>query len=295
MQKLVEVEDAAVATLERYETALTHLQNFIKWKFKVSDLDVRSLNMEFVNDFDFWLKTVRRNSHNTSLKYIGQLKKMINLCITNGWLQTDPFRNFKMTMKEVKKEFLTEGELKIIQEKDFGSVRVNQVRDVFAFCCYTGLAYADIKKLARSEIVLGIDGEKWISIRRKKTDTPSRIPLLPPAISILEKYQTDPRCQYEGRLLPVYSNQKMNAYLKEIADVCSIEKKITFHMARFTFGTSITLGNGVPIETVSKMLGHKSLEQTQHYAKVLDKKVSEDMRCLRLKYASNMTLSKTGN
>lgn len=298
MQKLVETGESAPATLERYKTALMHAQSFIKWKFKTSDIDVCSLNMEFVSDYDFWLKSVRRCCHNTSMKYIGQLKKITNLCIRNGWLQRDPFLSFKLAQKEVKKEFLTELEMETIQKKVFTSFRINQVRDIFLFYCYTGLAYIDVKKLSRSEITVGIDGKKWVSIHRQKTDTPSRIPLLPPALEILDKYQADPRCQYEGRLLPVSSNQKMNAYLKEIGDICGIQKKITFHMARFTFGTTVTLGNGVPIETVSKMLGHKSLEQTQHYAKVLDQKVSQDMQSLHNKFKVTPSITnheKTGS
>jgi site-specific recombinase XerD len=154
------------------------------------------------------------------------------------------------------------------------------------FSCYTGLAYADVKKLRRHEIVTGVDGEKWISTQRKKTDTSSKIPLLKPALAILQKYEREPLCISKGVLLPMPSNQKMNAYLKEIADLCGITKKMTFHTARHTFATTITLTNGVPIETVGKMLGHRNLKTTQHYAKILDKKVSDDMMMLRNKLES---------
>lgn len=153
------------------------------------------------------------------------------------------------------------------------------------FSCYTGLAYADVQKLKRSEIVIGIDGEKWIFTKRQKTDSPSRIPLLPIALSILKLYEDHLQCKFQDKVLPVLSNQKMNSYLKEIADVCGIHKKLTYHIARHTFATTVTLSNGVPIETVSKMLGHRNIKTTQHYAKILDRKISEEMKNLRLKYS----------
>ncbi|HEY8658611.1 MAG TPA: site-specific integrase, partial [Hanamia sp.] len=148
-----------------------------------------------------------------------------------------------------------------------------------------GLAYADVQKLKRSEIIIGIDGEKWISTKRQKTDISFRIPLLPAALQILNRYEGHPQCKYEDRVLPVLSNQKMNAYLKEIADLCGINKNLTYHIARHTFATTVTLSNGVPIETVSKMLGHRNIKTTQHYAKILDKKISEDMKSIRKIYS----------
>ncbi|MCC9137508.1 site-specific integrase [Pontibacter silvestris] len=158
------------------------------------------------------------------------------------------------------------------------------MRDIFLFSCFTGLAYVDVLQLSRADISRGIDGEKWVVKKRQKTDTPSRIPLLPTALKILEKYKDHPQCLNEGKLLPVLSNQKMNAYLKEIADLCGISKPLTFHIARHTFATTVTLLNGVPMESVSKMLGHTNLRTTQHYAKILDIKVSEDMRMLKDKF-----------
>ena len=181
------------------------------------------------------------------------------------------------------RSFLTEAELQDMAAKQFPTERLNYVRDIFLFSCFTGLAYADVKKLKRSEIRIGVDGEKWIFTKRQKTDTPSRIPLLPMAQEITNRYQDYPPCVNADKLLPVLSNQKMNAYLKEIAGTCGINKNLTFHIARHTFATTVTLSNGVPLETVSKMLGHKSLKQTQHYAKILDKKISEDMMVLRNK------------
>jgi site-specific recombinase XerD len=158
------------------------------------------------------------------------------------------------------------------------------VRDIFIFCCFTGLAYADVKKLTKDDVVIGVDGEQWIKTRRIKTDTRSNIPILPIAQTIIEKYMDNELMKVKNLVLPVLSNQKMNAYIKEIADLCGINKNLTFHLARHTFATTVTLSNGVPIESVSKMLGHTNLKTTQHYAKILDMKVSKDMEILRNKF-----------
>ncbi len=272
-------------TLERYKTSKKHTQEFMKWKYKKDDIDIKKLKYEFISDYEFWLKSVRKCDHNTSMKYLSNFKKIVNICIKNGWLERDPFVGFKMAKREIERPFLVEEELNKIINKTFLIPRLAQVRDIFVFCCYTGLAYSDVEKLTREEITTGIDGEKWIWTSRQKTDSATRVPLLPPAIEILDRYKNDPQCENKERLLPVLSNQKMNSYLKEIADACDISKKMTFHTARHTFATTVTLTNGVPIETVSKMLGHRNLKTTQHYAKILDKKVSEDMNVLRTKFS----------
>jgi len=276
-------KDYCPATLERYNTSRDHTRAFLQWKYGLTDIDIKRLNYEFASDLEFWLKTQRNCSHNTTMKYISNLKKIINSCIRKGWLTKDPFIGFKMTKQEIEKEALTSLELEKIDSKTFPTDRLNYVKDIFLFSCYTGLAYADVKKLKRSEIAPGIDGNFWIFTNRQKTDTQSRIPLLQPALAIIEKYKDYPTCCDSGYVLPVLSNQKMNAYLKEIADLCGIRKNLTFHIARHTFATTVTLSNGVPIESVSKMLGHRNLKTTQHYAKVLDRKISEDMGILRKK------------
>jgi len=278
-------------TLENFVRTSQHIKKFLRWKFDTEDINIKKLNYEFITDFEFWLKTQRKCEHNSAIKYISNFKKIINLCIRRGWLPRDPFLGYKMTRREVERGFLTEQEIQTIAAKNFLSDRLNNVRDIFLFSCLTGLAYVDVQKLKRSEIALGIDGEKWIFTKRQKTETASRIPLLPLAAELLEKYKGHPQCKQGDKLLPVPSNQKMNAYLKEIADVCCINKNLTFHLARHTFATTVTLSNGVPIETVSKMLGHKNLKTTQHYAKILDSKVSEDMKLLRERYK----LEKTAN
>ena len=206
--------------------------------------------------------------------------------MANGWLIKDPFVNYKSKVKEVVREYLSEIEIEQLINKEFKSERLELVRDIFVFSCFTGLAYVDVKQLTLDNISIGIDGDKWIFKNRQKTDTTSKIPLLPTAQEIINKYSEHPVCKNEKRLLPILSNQKMNAYLKEIADVCEINKDLTFHIARHTFATTITLSNGVPIETVSKMLGHTNLKTTQHYAKILDKKISEDMMILKSKFTS---------
>lgn len=272
------------ATLERYNTSSNHTKAFLQWKYGINDIDIKRLNYEFVADYEFWLKTQRNCNHNTAIKYISNFRKIINICIRKGWLQKDPFVGFKMTKHEVERDILTEEEVQTIVSSNFGTERLNHVRDIFVFSCFTGLAYADVQKLKRSEVARGIDGDYWIFTSRQKTETASRIPLLPTAVDILERYKDYPACINSGKALPVLSNQKMNAYLKEIADVCKIHKNLTFHIARHTFATTVTLSNGVPMESVSKMLGHKNLKTTQHYAKILDRKVSDDMKVLREKF-----------
>ena len=277
----------AQGTLDRYQTSLKHTVAFIQWKYKVSDINIRGINHEFIMSYDFYLRSERNCNNNSTIKYLKNFKKIILICIANGWLDKDPFIKYKPKVKEVIREYLTMEDLQRISDKQFNNVRLTQVRDIFLFSCYTGLAYADVKKLKREEISIGLDGQKWIFTSRQKTDTASRIPLLPTALQIMQKYEDHPECSDLGKLLPVLSNQKMNSYLKEIADVCGITKDLTFHIARHTFATTVTLANGVSIESVSKMLGHTNIRTTQHYAKILDSKVSEDMQLLKMRLASS--------
>jgi len=274
------------STLKRYETSLKHTIEFLQWKYKIKDIDIRQVDHAFIADFEFYLRSVRKCNNNSAVKYIRNFGKVIRICLANGWLDRNPFANYKTRVKEVDRVFLTEEEIQAMASKEIKIERIAQVRDIFLFCCYTGLAYIDVKQLTPNNINIGIDGEKWIFQSRQKTDTPSNIPLLPMAEEILKKYKSHPQCLNENRLLPVLSNQKMNSYLKEIADLCGINKELTFHIARHTFATSVTLTNGVSIESVSKMLGHKNLRTTQHYAKILDRKVSDDMKILKEKFAT---------
>ena len=277
-------KEFAAGTHERYETVLRLLQLFLEKEYKVKDIAISDINHKFITDLEFYLKTERKNAHNTAIKYIKNFKKIVRIALANGWIDKDPFSNFKATVKDVEREFLTEEEIQTLVSKDLHVNRLDQVRDIFVFNCFTGLAYADVKKLSDADIVIGIDGSKWIKTNRTKTDVKSSIPLLPTAIAILEKYKNNPVANNANKLLPVLSNQKMNAYLKEIATICKIEKNFSTHLARHTFATTVTLTNGVSLESVSKMLGHKSIKTTQHYAKIVDRKVSDDMLILKEKF-----------
>lgn len=278
----------APGTLQRFEVTLNHIQNFLHWKYNATDIRIDKVDHCFVTEFEFYLRSVKNCSNNTSVKYVRNFRKIIKICLNNDWLEKNPFSKYEGKVIEVDKEFLTEEEIQKIYAKKFMNARLELVRDIFIFCCFTGLAYIDVQQLRKDHLGIGIDGNKWIFKNRQKTDTRSKIPLLPIAEELVKKYSEHPKCLNEDRVLPVLSNQKMNSYLKEIGDVCNIQKEITFHMARHSFATSITLTNGVPIESVSKMLGHKSLRTTQHYAKIVDKKVSDDMAVLKQKFI-NMT------
>lgn len=287
VKKLIGV-DYSKSTWTKYDRTRRFTKEFIQWKFKADDVHVRQLNFEFVTQCELWYKTVRKCNHNTTLKYISILKMVVLYCLANQWIDHDPFALFEMIKEDVTPTFLTKEEIQLIADKKIVIDRLRRVRDVYIFCCFTGLAYADVEKLKRSEISLGFDNDLWIFTDRLKTKIKSRIPLLPISLDIIKRYESDPACINSNKVLPVLSNQKYNSYLKEIADICGITKNLTTHTARHTFGTTVTLSNGVPIESVSKMLGHKKISTTQHYARVLDIKVSEDMQKLkdRLKSAS---------
>ncbi|OAB25330.1 Site-specific recombinase XerD [Flavobacterium fryxellicola] len=279
----------APGTLERYQTSLKHTKDFLFWKYNLTDINIEKIDHAFIMEYEFYLRSVRKCNNNTAVKYVKNFHKIINQCLSNGWLNKDPFVNYKAKVKEVIREFLSEADIESMINKEFVSERLDLVRDIFVFSCFTGLAYIDVKQLTKTHISLGIDGDNWIFTTRQKTDTASKIPLLPLAQQIVDKYEKHPVCLNENRLLPILSNQKMNAYLKEIADVCGINKDLTFHIARHTFATTVTLSNGVPIETVSKMLGHTNLKTTQHYAKILDHKISNDMMILKEKFKNTNT------
>tara|TARA_R110002051_G_scaffold125968_1_gene199295 strand:+ start:3796 stop:4932 length:1137 start_codon:yes stop_codon:yes gene_type:complete len=277
-------KDFSAGTAERYRTCKKHVAEFIKKKYNQNDIHVQDVNHQFINGFEYYLKTTRKCAHNSAIKYITNFKKIIRIAHANDWIDKDPFLHWKGKLKIVEREFLTQEEIQKIIDKELRMERLDQVRDIFIFCCFTGLAYADVKKLTKDDVVIGVDGEQWVKTRRTKTDTRSNIPILPIAQTIIEKYKDNELMKIKNVVLPVLTNQKMNAYIKEIADLCGITKNLTFHLARHTFATTVTLSNGVPIESVSKMLGHTNLKTTQHYAKILDMKVSKDMEILRNKF-----------
>ena len=281
-EKLVGTE-FSYGTYKKFKSALKSLGAFLEWKFKKKDVYLTEVNHKFITDYEFYLKSVQKLQHNSAMVNVKKLKKIIRQCVANDWLDKDPFKSYKITTKETHRNFLMKEELETLRNKVIHINRLDQVRDIFLFSCYTGLSYIDIFFLTRKDISIGIDGEQWILTSRIKTRTDLRIPLLPIAKEILDKYSKEPEIIECGWLLPKLTNQRLNSYLKEISDLCKFKKELTFHCARHTFATTVTLTNGVPIETVSKMLGHKSLRTTQIYAKILDTKVSSDMQALKQK------------
>lgn len=265
----------------KYNTTQKHITEFLQSKYSITDIPIKNLNFEFINDFEFYLKAEKHIDINTNAKYIKNLKKIIRECVAKDWLTKDPFLAYKVKTKRTQRVFLSDTELAEIERKVFSMERLNIIRDIFLFSCYTGLSYIDAYHLTPDNIVVGLDGERWIHTARQKTQTPSHVPLLNRAMKIIEKYADHPKTLNQGKLLPFSSNQKVNAYLKEIAVCCSIKKELTFHVARHTFATTVTLNNGVSMESVSKMLGHKKLQTTEIYAKILDKKVSNEMLILK--------------
>ena len=217
---------------------------------------------------------------------IKNLKKVIRDCVDRDWLDRDPFWRFKVKHIDPKVPHLSADELESLKEKEINIERLDLVRDLFLFSCYTGFAYIDMANLTSDHIQYGIDGNRWLIKNRQKTDISERVPILPPVAYILNKYQSHSELSKTAKLLPVPSNQKLNAYLKELGDICGITTKITFHIARHTFATTVTLENGVPIDSVSKMLGHRSIKTTQIHARVTDKKISDDMGTLFQKFKS---------
>lgn len=275
VEKLVGVSKSK-ATLQKYKVTRKHLANFIKKKHNLSDISLKEINLMFLEDFAVYLQTDGGCGENTTAKFMQFFKRIILIARNNGIIASDPFSNFKIRIKKVDRGYLTEDELKRILKKKFAVKRLEQVRDIFIFSCFTGLAYIDVKNLTIDNLKKGFDGKQWIMTKRKKTNIQSNILLLDIPLTILKKYEGQPN----NYLLPVLSNQKMNSYLKEIGDLCAINKDISFHLARHTFATTVTLAKGVPIESVSKMLGHSNIRTTQIYARITNEKISRDMNNL---------------
>lgn len=286
LKKMVGI-DIVRATLVKFLTVRSKLASYIKFQYKQSDIYLEQLNHQFITNFEYYLKTVEHIQHNTTMKYIQKVKKIIHLSIRNRWLLNNPFSEFHCSYKKVNRTVLTIEELHLLENKVFKIDRLQQVCDLFIFSCYTGLAYIDVTRLTSDNISIGIDGSNWIFTERKKTGERVRLPILQQAQVVLDKYKNNPATINRGLLLPHLSNQKLNAYLKEIGDLLGINKNLTFHLARHTFATTVTLANGVPIETVSKLLGHSSIKTTQIYAKVIERKVSDDMNVLKEKLSIN--------
>lgn len=275
----------APGTVIRYETSLRLTEAFLRTTYKKEDCYLDEITHQFVEDYDFYLRTVRRCCHNTTTKYLLNFKKIIRIALAKGWMKKDPFAQVHFHFEPVEREFLEKQELKVLLNKEITITRLAQVRDIFCFCCLTGLAFMDVQQLKAEHLVADIHGKIWIRKARQKTKNMCNIPLLDEAQKIIDRYRDHPYCQTHGVLLPVCSNQKMNSYLKELADICGIPKNLSTHCARHTFAT-LTLASGATIDNVAKMLGHANVNMTRRYAKVLDSSIMRDMEVV----AENMAL-----
>lgn len=271
-------------TIRKFDTSLLYMGQYLRFQYGKNDIALQEIDQEFVRNFEFFLKTEKNCQNNSALKHIKNFRKVIRIAIGNEWIKRDPFYGLHFKENEVEVGFLSSEELNAIRNKEFGIPRLEQVRDVFVFCCFTGLAFVDVSQLTADHLVKDAQGKLWIRKPRQKTKEMCNIPLLSAAKEILDKYESYAVSNGQHLLLPVPSNQKANAYLKEIADICRIKKRLTTHVARHTAATVIFLANDVSMENVAKILGHANLNMTRHYAKVLDQSIMRDMekveRCL---------------
>ncbi len=266
--KLVGIEYSQF-THKKFEETRRHLQRFIQHQYAKQDMLLKDLTMKFLSDLDFYFKTEMQHKQSTANKKIQRVRKIVRLAVGEGFLDKDPFMLHKPKKAHIKLVYLDTDELQKLEAYSFEQVRLEQVKDMFIFCCYTGLAYTEMANLQAEHIIDGFDGMKWIKMERQKTKAMVSVPLLPKALEILDKYDN---------ALPVISNQRFNSYLKEIAAIVGINKRLTHHTARKTFATTVLLYNDVPMEIVSELLGHSKITITQeHYAKVVQKSVSEKM------------------
>lgn len=281
VKKLVGITKSA-ATYQKYEVSRKHLTNFIQHNYNVSDIAIKELTPKFITEYELYLLTAAKCGCNTAAKFLQFLKRLVTMAHNNGIIPRDVFASYKIHTERVDRGYLTEEEIKIILQKKMISERLEHVRDLFIFSCFTGLAYIDVAGLTKDNIRQSFDGNLWIMTKRQKTGTDVNVPLMEIPKMILEKYR---EALPDGKILPVISNQKLNSYLKEIADICNIKKRLTFHLARHTFATTTTLAKGVPIETVSKMLGHTNITTTQIYARITNTKISNDMQGLSERFS----------
>jgi len=283
MLALVDKGDYAYGTYQRFITARSHVKEYLMYKYGLEDIDFRDLNFEFVKDYDFYLRTVKNCNNNTTVKYITNFKKIVLRAVDKEIIASDPFSRYKGKKVKTNKKPLSAPDLRAIELHNFTVPRLEEVRSIFIFQCYTGLAYIDAFQLKPTDIKPGIDGELWIMSARQKTNSETNIPLLPKALEIIEKYKKHPVCRKRGCVLPVRSNQKMNAYLKEIAGIVGITCELNTHKARRTFGSTVTLANDVPIHIVKEMLGHQSVKQTEEYAITEQRNIGFSMKELKQK------------
>jgi site-specific recombinase XerD len=261
------------STYNRYYYLRVRLSEFLTEKYHLSDIPLREINYQFIRDFEMYLLTVRENKQSTIAQYLINLKKIVELAYKNEWIFKNPFMNYKIEDEKSERGYLTQAEVEILMNCKLDK-RLERTRDVFIFCCFTGLSYIDVFKLTKQQIHLSIDGAQWIMGKRKKTDVDYFIPMMEIPKKILEKYKT--HIFKDSKLLPVKTGMIVNRHLKEIAEICDIKKRLTFHLSRHTFAT-LAMSKGVSLESVSKMLGHKDIKTTQIYAKMTTEKVGRDM------------------
>jgi site-specific recombinase XerD len=292
MAETVKVGKVSAKTLLRYKITQDKVVAFMKHNYKCSDKPLPEVRLSFVTELEHYLLTIDKISSNTAHKYIKNFKKIMNLAVGLDWIPSHPLKEFKCSYIDPEREILYPTELTIILEKTLTSKRLDEIRDTLIFGCYTGFAYSELYDFESDAPTKGLDGSFWLSVVRGKTGKKESVPLLPIPLKIIEKYKNHPYCVKYNKLLPVNSNQRYNEYLKELMAICGINKHITTHTARHTFATTITLANGVPIESVMSMLGHTNIRTTQIYAKVVQKKVSDDMNVLKEKLQQPNTLVK---
>lgn len=279
-EKLTASRGYGQESLFRYQLTRTRLQEFLKDEYKANDIPLADINKRMLDKLYLWLITEKKLANNTATKFIHRCSSIYRVAYDNGWVKANPFKSVKLHLDKVDRGYLTQQELARMMQKEFATKRLELVRDIFAFSCYTGFAYIDVTRLTKDMLEERGDGTIWVCTHRQKTKVPVNIRLLDIPKMIIDKYAG----QAKGdKLLPVPSNQKMNDYLKEIAAICGIDKPISYHVARHTFATQICLSNGVPMESVSKMLGHTNIKTTQLYARITDQKVSHDMEILAQK------------
>ena len=267
---------------KNYKTSCKFLIDFLKFKYNFSEIPLSQLNNQFITDFVYYLQTTKDCKNNGAMKHAQRLKKFTNFALANEWINKDPFKNFKIRFEKHERDILDMSEVLRLEGLKTGSFKLDKVRDAFLFAIYTGLAYIDVYNLKKEHIIKDITDQLWIDTTRTKTKIKLKIPILPKAERILNNYGLSEK-EVGEKLLPVMSSQKLNDYLKDLATLAKINKILTFHVARHTFATTITLNNGMPIETVSKLLGHTNLRTTQIYSRVLDQKIKNDFQSLLIK------------
>lgn len=276
-KELIGTKNHSESTYNRHLTSINHVAAFIKYKYKKDDLELEKVDYRFLSDYEHYFKAIRGCNHNSTMKYIKNLGKIIRIGIGEGYITLNPFNKFKLTYEQVEREILSQEEVERMIDLDIKIPRLDRVRDMFVFCIHTGISFCDVKVLKMSHFNEDKDGVLWVKNKRLKTGIEFLVPILPNAQKIIDKYANDPERIKNDLVVPKISNQNYNGYLKELADQCGITINLASHIARHTFATTITLANNVPIEAVSKMLGHRDIKTTQIYAKVAEKAIKNGM------------------